>query len=100
MCPCADRVSGDSLGLLCWDEVKDDFFGLERGKPKRLCRVLRAPECFGVVGLDERGGGMGMIDGRFRGRGVAGVTVVLVAVVVDDKGREGIRDEGLEGPML
>lgn len=41
--------------------------------------------------------GTGIADcGFFLGFGVPGVTVVLVAVVVEDIGREGILDGGLE----
>lgn len=86
MCSC---ISRDALGLFRLDELKDDLLGLERGMPKRLCSVLRVPEAFGVSGLEWRGDtGTGIADGRFLGRGVPGVTVVLVAVVVDDKGRD------------
>jgi hypothetical protein len=96
--------SKDDLGLSCLDELKEDFLGLERGIPNRLCNVLRVPECFGVEGLVEggRGGsiGMGMADGRCLGRGVPGTTVVFVAVVVDDKGLDGRREGGLEEPLV
>lgn len=92
-------MSNDVLGLIRCDELNDDVFGLERGIPKRLCSVLRVPEGFGVSGLVD-GRGTGMADGRFLGRGVPGVTVVLVAVVVDDKGLEGSREGGFEAVGL
>ena len=63
--------------------------------PKRLCSVLRVPEGLGVSGLIG-GTGIGMADGRFLGRGVPGITVVFVAVVVDDNGLDGSREGGLE----
>lgn len=88
-------VSKDVLGLFRCDELNDDFFGLEREIPKRLCSVLRVPEGFGVSSL-AGGTGTGIADGRFLGRGVPGVTVVFVVVVVDDKGLEGNREGGFE----
>lgn len=36
------------------------------------------------------------ITERFEGLGVPGVTVVFVAVVVEERGRDGIRDAGFE----
>jgi hypothetical protein len=94
----------DDLGLSRRDELKEDFLGLERGMPKRLCSVFRVPECFGVEGLvGGRGGsaGRGIAGGRCLGRGVPGITVVFVAVVVEDKGLDGIREVGLEAkPMV
>lgn len=36
------------------------------------------------------------ITERFEALGVPGVTVVLVAVVVEERGRDGIRDAGFE----
>lgn len=50
------------------------------------------PECFWVSGVGSTG--TGIPDGGFLGRGVPGITVVLVAVVVEDKGLDGMREEG------
>lgn len=100
-------TSSDALRLPGLEDPNEDFLGLESGIPKRLCSFLRAAEALGVVGLDEGGPGgstpfglkgIGSVDGgRFFGRGVPGVIVVFVAVVVDDRGRDWIRVAGLDG---
>lgn len=90
-----------------------------RGMPNRSCSTCRAPDALGVVGREAAvaagaavvaalGSRCVFVDGRgvlsapmagvgFLGFGVAdGVTVVLV---VDDSGREGMREAGLDAGL-
>lgn len=81
--------------------MKDDFFGLVRAMPKMVCNFLRGAGAFAVLGLGVESFGIGIPDadgGRCLARGVVGVMVALVAVVVDDSGRDGMRVTGFEGP--
>jgi hypothetical protein len=81
--------------------------------PKRLWRVFLVTEDLGVVGGEEEEGvafsrgwgcccvgvalGVGSPEaGRFDALGVEGVAVEPVFEVVDERGREGILDAGLE----
>lgn len=89
-------------GLLGLDRDLDrEVLFRERGIPKRSCSFWRAAEGFGVVGLDDDDGstGAGVAGCVFLALGVAGVTVVLVAVVVEDSGREGMREAGFAPGM-
>lgn len=96
---CPGRGGGsstDGLRLPCRDEPKEDFRGLDRGMPKRVCIFLRV-EALGVSGLGKErsrlvslvvSGTTSAEGGRFFGRGVPGVMVVFVAVVVEERGRD------------
>jgi hypothetical protein len=99
-------ASRDGRRLLCLDEPKDDFRGLDSGMPKRVCNFLRVEEALGVSGLDGERWRLASLDasgiaiaegGRFFARGVPGVMVVFVAVVVEERGRDWRRVAGLEG---
>lgn len=70
--------------------------------PKRVWIFCRVEECLGVGGVGGRESAFavavrtGIEDGgRFLARGVAGVMVVLVAVVVEESGRDCTRVVGL-----
>jgi hypothetical protein len=99
-------TSRDDLELLGRDTVdpKDDFFGLGRVIPNRLCSFLRELGGFGVIDCEgtcvstpgASGDTMMAAIGRAFALGVPCVTVAFVAVVVEDRGREGMRVGGFE----
>lgn len=106
------------LGGLEREHERDEAFR-PRGMPNRSCNTCRAPDAFGVVGREADDGAAAVdvfgsrctfvaVDGRgvlsalakgvFLGFGVAdGVMVVLV---VDDNGREGMRDAGFDAGLV
>lgn len=99
------EVFNEGWGLLGRDRDLDrDERRRASGIPKRLCIVFLVTEDLGVVGREEDGAAFSRICccvGATLGVGSAeagrlGVAVELVVDVVDERGREGIRDAGLE----
>ena len=86
----------DGRGLLGRDRDLDLEDLRPRGMLKKSCSFWRVPDGLGVAGA---GGELRTTGGRLEALGVDGVMVVLVVLVVEDSGRDWMREGGLEGSL-